>query len=59
LLIRRHSELSATDWDTGILTRFITPPPSHPLHTRCAAPPVSPSGHGMATPAGAQAHVAL
>ncbi|KAG8279928.1 hypothetical protein J6590_094124, partial [Homalodisca vitripennis] len=39
LLIRRHSELSATDWDTGILARFIAPP-SHPLHTRRAAPPV-------------------
>ncbi|KAG8291199.1 hypothetical protein J6590_066689 [Homalodisca vitripennis] len=30
LLIRRHSELSATDWDTGILARFITPPLPHP-----------------------------
>ncbi|KAG8250585.1 hypothetical protein J6590_098641, partial [Homalodisca vitripennis] len=39
LLIRRHSELSATDWDTGILARFIAPP-SHPLNTRRAAPPV-------------------
>ncbi|KAG8298530.1 hypothetical protein J6590_013707 [Homalodisca vitripennis] len=35
LLIRRHSELSATDWDTGILARFIAPP-SH--HSTPAAP---------------------
>ncbi|KAG8256316.1 hypothetical protein J6590_070926 [Homalodisca vitripennis] len=47
----RHSELSATDWDTGILARFITPP-SHPLHTRRAAPPVGarrqrPLGHKL------------
>ncbi|KAG8240477.1 hypothetical protein J6590_107994, partial [Homalodisca vitripennis] len=56
LLIRRHSELSATDWDTGILARFITRPP--PTHSTPAAPR-RPSGHDMATPAGTQAHVAL
>ncbi|KAG8333581.1 hypothetical protein J6590_107999, partial [Homalodisca vitripennis] len=38
LLIRRHSELSATDWDTGILARFITPPlPPTPHPPRRAA----------------------
>ncbi|KAG8266351.1 hypothetical protein J6590_107274 [Homalodisca vitripennis] len=38
LLIRRHSELSATDWDTGILARFIAPPlPATPHPPRRAA----------------------
>ncbi|KAG8275344.1 hypothetical protein J6590_087963, partial [Homalodisca vitripennis] len=57
LLIRRHSELSATDWDTGILARFIAPtlpPTPHPPRRAARRGTI-----WQRRPAGTQAHVAL